>query len=438
MMPLKLKLFTVLCIAAIFLLTATAFGQDAATDSIDTDTGEPTDAEIKARLTGIFKEIDGLETVTVESEVGVVTLGGQVLRVELAGDAEQLAESVVGVVAIQNEIRRDSRFSQQLKPLVSKIRGIFDSLIVGLPLFLLAILILAAFWWSGGVVARNLRLPKAWTPNGFVGDLIRLLVRLAIALGGFVIAAELLGATALLISVLGGLGVVGLALGFAIRDTVENFVASLLLSIRQPFGANEHVIIEGNEGRVVRLTSRATILLSLDGNHIRIPNGVVYKSTIINFSRNPMRRFQFDVGVDTDVRPQLAQELAVKTLAAIEGVLSDPAPNCVVESLGDSNVVLRNYAWINQKDSDFARTRSASMAAVKQAFEAADINMPEPIYRLRVENVDSSVVKDGVLSEELPVQEHRQEDLKPDLAIEKQVEQQRGGDDLLDQSAPRE
>ena len=415
-----------------------AVAQDEPIAPISTDTTEPTDAEIENRLSDIFSEIEGLEAVTVESEVGVVTLGGTVLRESLSTDAERLAEAVRGVVAVQNDIRRDNRFLQQIKPVIHKISAIVESVLVSLPLILLAAVIVVLFWWLGGWISRVLHLPNAWAPNLFVDELVRLLVRLIIGLVGFLLAAEMLGATALLVSVLGGLGVAGLALGFAIRDTVENFVASVLLSLRQPFGANEHVVIDGNEGRVVRLTSRATILLDFNGNHVRLPNSLVYKSTIVNFSRNSKRRFQFDVGVDTDVEPSVAQGLAVQTLDDIDGVLSEPPPQCVVHALGDSNVVLRVYAWIDQTDTDFTKTRSVCMAAVKHAFESAAINMPEPIYRLRVENVESTAQTNAVVSEERPAPPAASNDLKPDTAITDQVQQQRDGDDLLNNDAPRE
>jgi len=428
----------ILCILVLIVFGSNAVAQDEQIAPISADSAEPTDAEIQTRLSGIFSEIAGLESVTVESEVGVVTLGGTVLREVLALEAERLAEAVEGVVTVQNNIRRDNRFFQQIQPVIQKLSAIGETALATLPLILLAAAIVVLFWWFGGWISSILRLPNAWAPNLFVDELVRLFVRLTVGLIGFLLAAEMLGATALLISVLGGLGVVGLALGFAIRDTVENFVASVLLSLRQPFGANEHVVIDGNEGRVVRLTSRATILLDFNGNHVRLPNSLVYKSTILNYSRNAKRRLQFDVGVDTDVEPSMAQKLAVETLNAIDGVLSEPVPQCVVHLLGDSNVVLRIYAWIDQIETDFKKTRSVCMAAVKLAFESAAINMPEPIYRLRVENVDSTAHIRATVSEDLPDRPTHSGDTKPDTAIEAQVEIERDGDDLLSNDAPRE
>ena len=99
---------------------------------------------------------------------------------------------------------------------------------------------------------------------------------------GIVLALSVLDASGLVSSVLGAAGLLGLALSFALRDTVENYIVSILLSLRQPFAPNDDVMIEGRQGRVIRLTSRATELLTLDGNHIRIPNAIVFEGVIVN------------------------------------------------------------------------------------------------------------------------------------------------------------
>ena len=130
------------------------------------------------------------------------------------------------------------------------------------------------------VGTRVARLEKPWNrlaPNAFIADLFRSLVRIAFVILGLVIALDILNATALLSTILGAAGLIGLAIGFAVRDTVENFIASVMLSIRQPFRPNDVVEINGDEGKVIRLTSRATILLSFDGNHVRIPKSTVFQ-----------------------------------------------------------------------------------------------------------------------------------------------------------------
>src|SRR3546814_10287465 len=89
------------------------------------------------------------------------------------------------------------------------------------------------------------------------------------------------------------LGVIGLVLGFAFKDIAENYIAGVLLSVRKPFSPGELIAIEDYQGKVVALTSRTTILMTLDGNQLQLPNALVFKSVLLNYSQNPRRRFDF-------------------------------------------------------------------------------------------------------------------------------------------------
>lgn len=123
------------------------------------------------------------------------------------------------------------------------------------------------------------------TPNPFVAELLAQTVKVIFIVFGLILALSLIGAETILGTLLGGAGVIGIAVGFAVKDTIENYIASLMLSIRQPFRARDHIVINQQEGIVVRLTSRATILMTLDGNQLRIPNAEVFKGTILNYTK---------------------------------------------------------------------------------------------------------------------------------------------------------
>ncbi len=143
------------------------------------------------------------------------------------------------------------------------------------------------------------------TPNPFVGEpAAAQAIRVASVVVGFVLALNLVGATALMGTVMGGAGVIGLAIGFAVRDALENYISSIMLSLRQPFRANDHVVIDGQEGKVVRLTSRASVLMTLDGNHLRIPNTIVFKAVIMNYTRNPERRLELNWALTPRTTPR--------------------------------------------------------------------------------------------------------------------------------------
>jgi len=186
------------------------------------------------------------------------------------------------------------------------------------------------------------------TPNAFVAELASSAVRIIFVILALVVVLEILGATALLGAVLGGAGVAGIALGFAVRGTVDNYVSSLMLSLRQPFRAKDHLVIEAHEGRVARVTSRATILVTLDGNHLRIPNSIVFKAVILNYTRNPERRFEFDLGIDANDDPVEGMSIGLGAIQQLNFVLDTPRAGAIIQNVGDSNVILRFYGWVDQ------------------------------------------------------------------------------------------
>jgi small-conductance mechanosensitive channel len=248
-------------------------------------------------------------------------------------------------------------------------------------------------------------------------------------------------------AVLGGAGVIGIALGFAVRDTVDNYVSSLMLSLRQPFRANDHVVIDNNEGRVIRLTSRATVLMTLDGNHLRIPNSTVFKAVILNYTRNPERRFQFDLGVDANDDPLAGMEVGLTAVEALEFVLNTPKASAIILAVGDSNIVLRFFGWVDQEQTDFMKGRSFAIQAAKTALEAAGFALPEPIYRLRFDEKLPQPLADATRHERKPSAkrpadgESSSHDIAPDAHVEQLVEEERAGtaaEDLLDAQRPIE
>lgn len=342
------------------------------------------DDRIAQRLSGIFGELPAFAQVRVAVREGVVSLSGTVPQESDIARAEAIASRITGVVTVENGLSRDVSLGSgtAVDGIAAKMSA-FTKMLPLLALALAAWIVIALFGYLlAGIGAVWHRI----APNSFLAELIASAIRFAFVIGGLIVALEIVGATALLGAVLGGAGVVGIALGFAMRDTVENYVASLMLSLRQPFRANDHVVIDGNEGRVIRLTTRATVLMTLDGNHLRIPNGNVFKATILNYTRNPRRRFDFDLGIDADDDPEAARRLGRETLAGLPFVLSDPPPDAWTQEVGDSNIVVKFLAWIDQTESDFPKARSRAIAAVKRALEQGGFGLPEPIYRLRFDS----------------------------------------------------
>ncbi|KZY93101.1 mechanosensitive ion channel family protein, partial [Erythrobacter sp. HI0074] len=348
------------------------------------------DRRIAERIAGIFAELPAFGAVEVEVNEGVVSLSGTVPKPDDIARAEAIVNRVAGVVTVENGLERDLSLSAGSAGILT-LADRWNSLVRMLPLIGMALGVWLAIAFLGYLIAGLGRLWHRIAPNSFLAELIASAIRFGFTIVGLVIALDMIGATALLGAVLGGAGVIGIALGFAMRDTIENYVASLLLSLRQPFRANDWVQIDTYEGRVIRLTSRATVLMTLDGNHLRIPNGQVFKAVIVNFTRNPQRRFHFDLGVDADDDARAARQLGRDTLAGLEFVLSDPPPEARIIEVGDSNVVIRFLGWVDQRDTDWWKAQSQAIPAVKGALEDAGFGLPEPIYRLRFDPRSATV-----------------------------------------------
>ena len=411
------------------------------------------DDRIAERITGIFSELPGFDAIEVDVNQGVVSLSGSVADTEAKDRAQAIAGRVSGVVTVENAIERDLSVEQNLS-VIGKISGLFDDGLAALPLFAVAVLTALLIGLVGYLIAGAGFIWDRIAPNAFLSGLIRSAIRFVFVIGGVVIALDMLGAGALLGAVLGGAGVIGIALGFAMRDTIENYVASLMLSLRQPFRPNDHVLIDDREGRVIRLTSRATILMTLEGNHLRIPNAQVFKAVILNYTRNPQRRLDFELGIDADDDPREAMALGRKTLEGLGFILKEPEPGARIEAVGDSNIVIRFLGWIDQTHADWFKSRSLAIASVKDALEGAGFALPEPIYRLRFDGrTDPLPIGRGAMVSETsepekpktkrPDVSRAEEDVRPESEISELVEAERsGGDeqakDLLDRSRPVE
>ena len=361
---------------------------------IETSANQVDDDDIKKRITGIFSEIEGLKAVNVTVNEGVVSLTGEAPNEKKALQAINLANRVSDVVAVEDRISRTLDVQDNVTPVITQLKQQVRGLIKALPLLLVAIVVFVVVVWFGAWVSRRQSLWKRVAPNPFVAELLSQTIKFVFVIIGLILALSFLGAEAIIGTLLGGAGVIGIAVGFAAKDTIENYIASLMLSIRQPFRARDYVDINGQEGVIVRLTSRATILMTADGNQLRIPNSEVFKATIVNFTKNPERRFTFKLGVDANDDPLAAIKVGLDAINELNFILTDPKAVAIIDEVGDSNIILEFQAWVNQTDTDLLKARSIAIREAKHALENNGFSLPEPIYRMRFNGDLEDAIKD--------------------------------------------
>ncbi|MGN6498219.1 MAG: mechanosensitive ion channel domain-containing protein [Tsuneonella sp.] len=412
----------------------------AASGAIADTNDAASDDRIRRRIAGIFAELPAFAQVHVAVNQGVVALTGTVPAQADIARAEGIASRVAGVATVDNALKRD--VSVKSSKAVAGIGAQLDAFARMLPLIGLALAVGIAIALVGYLVARLSWLWQRLARNPFLGELIASAIRFVFVVAGMIAALKIVGATALLGAVLGGAGLIGVALGFAMRDTVENYLASLMLSLRQPFRANDHVLIDTHEGRVIRLTTRATVLMTMDGNHLRLPNAGVFKAVILNYTRNPQRRFEFIMQIDTKADPSGARQAGLDALAALDFVLANPAPTALIADMLYPNIALQFRGWVDQTRTDFNKARSGAIAAVKRALEASGFAIPDPVTHVEMLPDAASPEPRSEPAPAPPAECAADRDLSPEGSVTKMVEEERAATpedkDLLDSSKPTE
>lgn len=259
-----------------------------------------------------------------------------------------------------------------------------------LPNVLVALAILFAFW----VLYRLSRKPMNLVRKraGFHENLIRLLVdnvyRVVLFIFGFVMAAGQLGIN--VGAMLAGIGVAGIAVGFAAQDSLSNTISGFLIFWDKPFEVGDWVTVAKEYGQVKEITLRSTRIRTNNNTFVVIPNKNVIDETLVNHSKHGAVRLEIPVGIAYKELVPKAREVILKAVRDLEGVVRDPAPDVVVTKLGSSSVDMNVRVWISDASLEqpvYFRVMEAS----KLALDGAGIEIPYHHLQLFVENVDDRV-----------------------------------------------
>jgi small conductance mechanosensitive channel len=336
------------------------------------------DEEIRKRLQNVLEATGWFIDPQVEVREGVVFLNGSAETDELKRWAGDLARNTQDVVAVANRLGVIEPSIWDFSPAWRGVITLWRDLIRSLPFLFFGLLVLTLSAGAGVVatrVSRNFLYRKVRA--NLLRNVMAWSVGIFVFLCGVYIILRVSGLTQLALTVVGGTGLVGLAVGIAFRDITENFLASIFLSVQRPFETGDLVEITDVTGYVQQLNVRTTVLMTLNGNLVQIPNASVYKNNLRNFSTNANRREDFVVGIGYDDPINKAQEVARKILADHPAILNDPEPSVLADSLGRSTVNLRVYFWINGREHSWLKVRSSVIRLIKRGFQEHGISMPD-------------------------------------------------------------
>ncbi|MCA9146262.1 MAG: mechanosensitive ion channel [Planctomycetaceae bacterium] len=367
-----------------------AFGQTSTTSESDSEDNVPEvaeqveveplaeDVDISGRLTRILEATEWFQQPDVRVDEGVVFLSGSVEDIKHKEWAGRLAQNTQDVVAVVNQINVLEGSIWNLSPAWNEVEELAADTVRSTPLLGVGLILLIAAWFAAGMSVQAARyIFSRRITSRLLRDVAARAVAVPVFLLGIYLVLKVSGLTRLAMTVLGGTGIIGLVVGFAFRDIAENFLASVLISLQHPFTTGDLVEVAGYQGYVQSVNTRATLLMTLEGNHVQIPNATIYKETITNFTSNPHTRSDFVVGIGYDDSLTHAQSIALDVLRDHPAVVSDPEPLVLVEALGAATVNLRVYFWIDSSKYSLLKVRSAVVRLTKSAFEDAGISMPD-------------------------------------------------------------
>ncbi|MXZ97852.1 MAG: mechanosensitive ion channel [Acidimicrobiaceae bacterium] len=212
--------------------------------------------------------------------------------------------------------------------------------------------------------------------HGFAAILISRFLGYAVFIVGLSYALTVLGVR--VGPLLGALGLGGLVLALALQGVVGNFVSSLILQARRPYTVGDTVELDGRLGVVEDIDSRTTQIRGLDGTHIRIPNANVAAATIVNLTRETVRRSSLAVGVAYDTDLQQATDAIYEALDRVPRVLSEPEPAVNLDGFGGSSIGFNVLYWHASDVPSELATRHDLVLAIHQAFAATSITIAFP------------------------------------------------------------
>ncbi|MFU8894861.1 MAG: mechanosensitive ion channel domain-containing protein [Gammaproteobacteria bacterium] len=336
------------------------------------------DDQIRQRLTDILETTTWFGEPEVSVQDGIVFLQGTTESIDSKKWAGDLARNTEGVVAVVNQIEVAPTTVWDFDPALKVLDDLARGFVRMLPLIVVAMVVIVISWTLARLTVYVLRRRlQARSLSPLLRQVMARAGGILVMLVGLYLVLRIAGLTQLAFTVVGGTGLIGLALGIAFRDITENFLASMFLSLQQPFREGDLVEVANVTGYVQQLTSRTTVLMTLDGNQVQVPNSTVFKSTIRNFTSNPNRREDFIVGIGYEDSISSAQDLVLKVLADHPAVLAEPEPLVLVENLGSSTVNLRVYFWLDGGLHSWAKVKSSVIRLTKRAFQDAGISLPD-------------------------------------------------------------
>lgn len=276
------------------------------------------------------------------------------------------------------------KLDEVYKLLSEKLESWIEGGITLLPNIVVAFFIAIAF----GIIAKVIgnvagKLMRRTFESRQIASLLTSIIKSIILVAGIFIALDFVGLKGTVTSLLAGAGIVGLAIGFAFQDVTENFIAGVAMGIRKPFEIGDVIEAEGVFGNVKEINLRNTLVETFYGQLEVIPNKILFRNILTNYSYLGYRRIEIPVGISYADDIEEAARVITDAMNEKDYVIKKEETAVYAESFGDSSINLLLWFWIRYPgDPGFMSVRHDAVSTVKTVLEENDILIPFPIRTL--------------------------------------------------------
>ncbi|WP_316435924.1 mechanosensitive ion channel family protein [Leptolyngbya sp. NK1-12] len=277
-----------------------------------------------------------------------------------------------------------TRMDRELITAWDRVQVMLQGFIALLPNIVLAVIVFGLFF----IIARAIRqLVKRLTrQHRYARNLGLVLGRLAqgsIVLIGLFVALSIVIPSLTAGDLVQLLGISGVAIGFAFRDILQNFLAGILILLTEPFQIDDQIVFKDFEGTVENIQTRATMIRTYDGRRIVIPNSELFTNSVTVNTAFERRRLEYDVGIGYSDDIETAKQLILEAIASVDSVLSEPSPDVLVVGLAESTVNIRARWWIEPpRRMDALDMQDQVLTAIKNTLTANGIDLPFPTQQI--------------------------------------------------------
>lgn len=296
------------------------------------------------------------------------------------------------------------------KLIEEKLGGWFDVVISHIPNFIVAVIIAIIFSFIARLAGKGMKnVLRRSLDSTQIADLMASIFKVIVLSVGVFIALDFMGLKSTVTSLLAGAGIVGLAIGFAFQDMTENLIAGIAMGIRKPFKAGDVIETDNVFGSVHSINLRNTLVESFYGQLILVPNKILFRNVLRNYSTLGVRRIEVPVGISYADDIEKASEVIVDKINQFDFVIRKNETAVYAEGFGDSSINLLVWFWIKYPgEPDFMTVRHKGVMAVKQALDAADISIPFPIRTLDF-GIKGGEKLDAMISDKINLQSANKE-----------------------------